>query len=169
MRIFAALKLKIIDSECNMRMVLDITEPNYKSKTSKAIEITTALILFALGGSIYIAFRTTSLRMFGWFDYLGLTDSIIAFRNVFGSIQIPEIVKFCIPDGLWSLSYVILMDAIWSPDTKKQVVFCGIIPAIGAISEILQYFCIVEGVFDVADLLCYLIPYVIYLFLKFIL
>lgn len=133
---------------------------------SRAVEITTALSSFVLGGCIYIAFRSPSLRMFDWFNNLGLHEIITAIRNFSSDIQVPEIIKYCIPDGLWTLSYILFMDAIWFPDTKRQIIFCSIIPFIGAFSEILQYFNLIEGTFDVIDLLCYTIPFVIYLILK---
>lgn len=133
---------------------------------SKALEITAALLFFAIGGCIYIAFRSTSLRMFGWFDDLGLHEVIMGVRNSSSGIQIPEIIRFCIPDGLWTLSYILFMDAIWAPDVKRQLLFCCIIPLIGSFSEVLQYFGVVKGTFDVVDLSCYIVPYVIYLILK---
>lgn len=136
---------------------------------SKVLEIITALLFFTIGGFIYIAFRCTSLRMFGWFDYLGLNESVLVVRNSLCDVQIPDILKYCIPDGLWTLSYILLMDAIWNPDVKKQVVLCSFIPVIGTISEILQYYHVMNGTFDIVDLLCYIVPYVIYLILKLLL
>lgn len=133
---------------------------------NKIAESTTALFLFALGGCIYIAFRSTSLRMFGWFDNLGLHEIVMLIRRMLSDIQVPEIIKYCIPDGLWTTSYILFMDAIWSSDVKKQITFCGIIPFVGASSEILQYFNLVEGTFDVIDLFCYIIPFLIYLIVK---
>ena len=137
-----------------------------RTNMNKIAESTTALFLFTLGGCIYIAFRSTSLRMFGWFDNLGLHETIMLVRRLLNDIQVPEIIKYCIPDGLWTLSYILIMDTIWSSDVKKQFIFCGIIPFVGASSEILQYFNLVEGTFDVIDLLCYTIPFVIYLIVK---
>ncbi len=133
---------------------------------SKAIEIVTATFLFAIGGFIYIAFRCTSLRMFGWFDSLGLNECVVAVRNLLYDVQIPDIVKYCLPDGLWTLSYILLMDAIWRPNVKNQLVICSFIPIIGTVSEILQYYHVVSGTFDIVDLLCYLVPYVMYLLFK---
>lgn len=129
----------------------------------KAVEISTAFILFSLGGFIYIAFRSTSLRMFGWFNDLGLHDYIMNVRILSNSIQLHEIIKYCIPDGLWTLSYILFMDAIWSPNVNTQVFFGSIIPVIGCISEILQKLSVIKGTFDIIDLLCYIVPYVLYL------
>ncbi len=137
-----------------------------RTNTSKAIEITAALFFFALGGCIYIAFRSTSLRMFGWFDDFGLHEIIIEFRKSTSVIRLPKTIKYCIPDGLWTLSYILFMDAIWDPNLKKQLIFGSIIPIVGGISEILQYFNVINGTFDVVDLLCYIIPYVVFLILK---
>ena len=131
-----------------------------------ALEITAALLFFTIGGCIYLAFRCTSLRMFGWFDYLGLHEFIIGVRSVSNNIQIPQIIKFCIPDGLWSLSYILFMDAIWNPDMKRQLLFGSLVPIVGVFSELLQYFNVLIGTFDAVDLSCYIAPYVLYLFFK---
>lgn len=133
---------------------------------NRAVEIVTATFLFAIGGFIYVAFRCTSLRMFGWFDYLGLNECVMMVRNLLRTIQIPDIVKYCIPDGLWTLSYILFMDAIWRPIVKSQLVICSFIPVIGTVSEILQYYHVMNGTFDIVDLLCYLVPYVMYLLFK---
>ena len=133
---------------------------------SKAVEISIAILLFSLGGFIYIAFRSTSLRMFAWFNYIGLHNQIMGIRSSLNDIQIPEIIKFCIPDGLWTLSYILIMDATWSPNLKRQILYCSIIPVVGGISEILQYFSVLKGTFDYIDLLCYIVPYIIFLILK---
>ena len=77
-----------------------------RTNMSKALEITAALLFFAIGGCIYIAFRSTSLRMFGWFDDLGLHEVIMGVRNLSSGIQIPEIIRFCIPDGLWMYTLI---------------------------------------------------------------
>ena len=133
---------------------------------SKVLKITSALFFFAIGGCIYIAFRSTSLRMFGWLDDLGLHEFIVSVRKISSNIQIPEFIRFCIPDGLWTLSYIILMDVIWYPYVKRQLLFCCIVPLVGGLSEVLQYFRVVKGTFDVMDLCCYIVPYIIYLILK---
>ena len=144
-----------------------MVEQYHRTNISNAAEITAASLVFILGGCIYIAFRSTSLRMFGWFDYLGLHDIVMGIRRSSSNIQIPELIKYSIPDGLWTLSYILLMDVIWSPSIRKQIIFCGIIPIIGTASEILQLFGLVNGTFDVVDLLCYMIPYVLYITLKY--
>ncbi len=137
-----------------------------RTYTSRALEITIALLLFALGGGIYVAFRSTSLRMFDWFNYIGLHDIVLVVRSIANGIHLPSTILYCIPDGLWTLSYIILMDAIWSPDVKKQLLFGGIIPFFGVTLEIFQYFNLSRGTFDVVDLSLYIVPYVVYLILK---
>ena len=137
-------------------IVYNMVELHIKTNMSKAFEITAALLLFAIGGCIYIAFRSTSLQMFVWFDNLGLHEVVMYVRNLSRGIQIPEFVRFCVPDGLWTLSYILFMDAIWLPDVKRQLLFSCIIPLIGSLSEVLQYFGVVKGTFDLVDLSCYI-------------
>ena len=144
-----------------------MVELHKRTNMSKSIEITMALLFFAFGGCIYIAFRSTSLRMFGWFDDLGLHEIIMSVRSFTSDIQLPEMIRYCIPDGLWTLSYILFMDAIWNPDLKRQILFGSIIPIVGGISEVLQYFNVLSGTFDVVDISCYLVPFVLYLIIKF--
>lgn len=139
-----------------------MVEQHIGTNTINALKVTVALLFFALGGCIYIAFRSTSLRMFGWFDHLGMHDFIMGIRYLTSEIQVPAFIRYSIPDGLWTLSYILLMDVIWAPDLRKRILFGSIIPVVGGFSEILQCFHIVKGTFDIIDLLCYLVPYIVY-------
>lgn len=150
---------------CGFILKIYMVEIHKRTNLSKAVEISTAILLLLLGGFIYIGFRSTSLRLFGWLDDIGLHNYVIDVRSLLNDIHISEIMKYCIPDGLWTLSYILIMDVVWFPNVKRQIFFCGIIPFWGAISEILQYFCIVKGTFDVIDLFCYIVPYILYLIL----
>jgi len=116
------------------------------------------LSLFA-GGMIYLAFRDESLVMFRWFDKLGLLEAIHSMRKVTLSIPIPDFVKYCLPDGLWTVSYILMVDALVE---KHKIIWALSLPLIAIFLEILQGFRIIEGIFDWGDLLCYSIPVLIF-------
>lgn len=117
------------------------------------------IISLLTGGLIYILFRTSTLKMFLWFDSLGLTETINTVRNMTldYSNQLPNWVKFSLPDGLWIFSYVCLLLLIWSDsEIKKSLPWILVIPIVAILSEFGQLPNIVPGTFDPVDLVFYL-------------
>lgn len=78
-------------------------------------------------------------------------------RETVLSLKLPDFVIYCLPDGLWTTSFILIMDAIWST-LKEKLFWASIIPVIGIASEILQIVHILPGTFDYGDLLCYTLP-----------
>ena len=122
-----------------------------------------------LGGLIYILFRTCSLKMFAWYEALGLSSLTIALRKLtFSSThKIPEWVLFSLPDGLWIFSYVSLMLFIWSNTVSfKNLFWILSIPFLAIGSEIGQRLGLIPGTFDLPDLLLYIfgmsLPFLIF-------
>ena len=98
------------------------------------------IIPIMIGGLLYVFFRSTSIRMFKWFDFLGLENVIQLMRSTLFNVKsnIPNWIYFSLPDGLWVYSFT----RIWL-----------LIPFIsGILSEILQYFGLFPGTFDYLDL-----------------
>ena len=118
-------------------------------------------ILSIIAGSlIYIMFRTTSLRMFNWFDTLGLNHQILSLRNINIEVveKLPSWFKYSLPDGLWVFSYVCLILLIWSEsEVKKYLFWVLVIPSIAIISEFGQLANILPGTFDPVDIIFYLL------------
>ena len=135
-------------------------------KSIAIIKIMSAFISFFVGGIIYITFRSTSLRMFTWINEIGLTVPVTSLRMATQNYKVNDFILYCLPDGLWVTSYILVMDALWSNNRKQQMLWCCLLPIIGILSEILQLFNLVDGTFDYKDLLCYAFPYIIYLIFK---
>lgn len=106
-----------------------------------------------LGGLIYCCFRSTSLRMFGWFSAIGLIDILKYVRestDVFNAI-LPKWVIFSLPDGLWMYSFTSTLLIYWN---NQNINYWLLIPfSAGIITEILQLFNIFPGTFDIIDLI----------------
>lgn len=118
--------------------------------------ITTLLV----GGLIYILFRTSSLKMFAWYETIGLSSLTIALRKLTFPFapKIPEWILFSLPDGLWIFSYVSLMLCIWNNTVSfKNLFWILIIPFLAIGSEIGQGLGLIPGTFDLADLLLYIL------------
>jgi hypothetical protein len=117
----------------------------------------TALLV---GGLIYILFRTSSLKMFAWYETMGFRSLTIALRKLTFPFapKIPEWILFSLPDGLWIFSYVNLMLCIWNNVVCfKNLFWVLIIPLLAIGSEIGQGLGLIPGTFDLADLLLYIL------------
>lgn len=121
------------------------------------------------GSLIYILFRTSNLKMFVWFDKLRILSAINKLRSftVNYSNNLPDIILYSLPDGLWMFSYVSLILFLWKNEIKNENLFwIFIIPIISIISELGQLIKLVPGTFDSSDLLMYFagitLPFIIY-------
>ena len=109
------------------------------------------LIPLILGGFLYVTFRSKSLRMFNWFESIGLNSKISNLRECFSSIKhnLPSWVYFSLPDALWVYSFTSTILIIWA----CELTYWLIIPfATGVVVELLQGFLFI-GTFDWIDLI----------------
>lgn len=83
-------------------------------------------------------------------------------RNSALTLNMPEWFRFSLPDGLWILAYLLMIDAAL-PDRNDKFVWISAIPMIGILSELLQWAGLFQGIFDPVDLLFYATPYIIYI------
>ena len=128
-----------------------------------------SMLILSIGGLIYIGFRDKSLLMFTWFDYLGVSEHIDRFRNLFNSEGVFDWVKNSLPDGLWLFAYMFLVDAIWNGSRLiTSYLFIYFLPFLALMSEFLQYFGLVPGVFDWIDVASYLFAILLYITIKLI-
>lgn len=124
-------------------------------KYKKIILINIGIICFLLSTSIYILFRPTSLLLFHWINYFGFMDKVFIFRSYFITVKdiIPFYLIYSIPFGLWIISYMIFIKIIWGESKGYSYdIFFWSIPVISFISEIIQYFHLISGTFDLIDL-----------------
>lgn len=134
-----------------------------------AFRVLLSFTLLTIGGLIYLGWRSGNLVMFQIFGTLGMSNLLTSIRNVGTEYSLFEWVKYSVPDGLWLFSYMFLIDTIWQNHRyASYYIFLWSLPAISIISELLQYFAIVPGTFDIVDLACYILAIVIFMILKFI-
>ena len=113
------------------------------------------IIPILFGGMIYIAFRSKSLKMFNWFDIIGLESvidfvrqNLIPFQN-----QFPTWFFNSLPDGLWVYAFTSALLIIWN-NNFQEVKYWLLFPIVlGAGVEIAQGFRLFTGTFDIVDLL----------------
>ena len=95
--------------------------------------------------------------MFSWARYLSLESQVERLRIMMQPYSpSSEWIFFSLPDGLWVLSYVIMMAAIWKFQIREHGIMIGLIPAIAICSELLQALGLFPGTFDTSDLFTYI-------------
>ncbi len=139
-------------------------------KNKRGFLILCSVFLLLIGIYIYLLYRPTNLYMFKVFE---VTDSFWIIENLrqcdyFPPKQsLPEWVIYNLPDGLWLLSYMIVMEVIWGDgDNIKKLLFVFGMPIIILAWEILQLFHVAAGTWDVRDMLSYLVAIIIFLLYK---
>ena len=122
------------------------------------------LIPLLIGGLIYLLFRNESLIMFNWFDDLGLLEQIKELRATLKPMKsiLPNWIYYSLADGLWTYAFVSAYLIYYKID------YWLILPFVLSIGvEVLQYFQLFQGTFDVLDLLCCIVGYTLpFLLLK---
>lgn len=132
------------------------------------LKVTLGIAFLTGGCGIYLLFRTKTLNIYQWCVSLRLANMIDALRYTVHDWNIPDFVRYSLPDGLYVAAYILIMDAIWQDDDSliKQLVI-ALIPAVTITSEIFQYFGLIKGTFDVTDLFFYSAPYIAYYINKY--
>ena len=87
--------------------------------SKKAVKVIAGIMLLMCGCSIYLLFRSTSIALYRFSCAIGLGNLLELARKEVTDWHIPVFVRFCIPDGLYSLSYVILIDALCPKDGSR--------------------------------------------------
>lgn len=150
----------------NLQNIINRFNEPYSIKI-RVLKIVISFAILIVGGLIYIIYRDKSLEMFNWFNHLGLTDAVSFFRNVMYSNGIYGWVKYSLPDGLWLFAYMFTIDSIWNGSKKLiSYIFIFCLPLLALLSEFLQYFGLIPGVFDLIDLVSYLCAILLFILIK---
>lgn len=137
-------------------------------------KLLTAALLLVAGGLIYIIFRSHTILYHivgdGWPWMDNLRSAASAWMLSCGAWA--DFIVFSLPGGLWSTAYILLIDAIYAASALRvRLWWASAVPLIGAAFEVLQACCppgssiggINIGTYDAADLLCYMVPLLLYL------
>lgn len=107
--------------------------------------------------------------MFKPFELTNTLTTIEHLRSLYANyfdVDIPEWVIYNLPDGLWLLSYMFVIDIIWNSEEILKTVFLWIVPVMIVCHEFLQLLDVVRGTWDVLDLLSYFLAICMYLLIK---
>ena len=107
-----------------------------------------------IGGSLYIVFRSKSIRLFDWFERIGFAESLHVSRSIIIPFKkdIPSWLYYSLPDGLWVYAFTSALLIFWNQEIEK-VKYWLLIPFISGVSiEIAQGLKLLQGTFDFLDL-----------------
>lgn len=128
------------------------------------LERALALGCLLMGIGIYLLFRNRGHLGFIVFDCIGMGAAVDEVRKLVDGVYVSEFVRFCLPDGLWTLSYILFSDSVNRHESEiKRLALVSVVPLLGVVSELLQLVQLVPGVFDVADLACYAVPLLVWM------
>ena len=143
--------------------ILNLRFCNWK----RIIKVLIAIITLFIGGLIYVIYRSNELLMFNWFNCLGLNSVVMQLRDRFSHLILSEWVRYNLPAGLWLFSYMFIIDSIWN-DNNGPIYRCFIIilPLVSLTSEIMQFYKIMPGTFDIIDIIGYVLAIILFIILK---
>lgn len=145
-------------------MLIAIIEKDIMKRLAEA---TIGLVALALGGLIYVRYRSESLLMFDWFQNLGLRDLVKSIRMNATNSELFGWVKFNMPAGLWLLAYMFMIDSVWGKEKNYvYLYFLYILPFLAITSELMQISGLLPGTFDVMDLFCYVFAILLFVIIK---
>lgn len=112
------------------------------------------LIPILIGGSLYIAFRSKTIRLFDWFETIGLAEPLHGFRSIFIPYKenIPSWIYYSLPDGLWVYAFASALMIYWNREIEKAKYWLLIPFVSGTFIEIAQGLNLFQGTFDFLDL-----------------
>lgn len=129
----------------------------------KWIQVLLGVLCLLIGISIYLLFRSESITLYRWMAAIGITDAIAPLRQSVSHWDVSAFVRFSLPDGLYCMSYILLMDAVWQHSRRPlRLMAASLIPLIAITHELLQAAGLARGTFDWSDLLCYALPLIGY-------
>jgi hypothetical protein len=119
--------------------------------------VVAVLAPLACGGAIYVGLRTPDLRLFGWLHEAGLTAVVRGLRDVTaaGRGRVPGWILYSAPDGLWLLSLLMAVDALWYERPEVSRVLNVTLVAAALAHETAQACWPTMGTFDWSDVACY--------------
>lgn len=122
-----------------------------------------ATILLLIGCTIYLLFRPQNLLMFKIIDGLGVMSNVVSLKMYINHNCFPDFIIYSLPAGLWTSSYLMMMYLITKGYTRKSRLMLALpLPITAIVLEFMQLLGLCIGTFDVYDLICYIIPLIVF-------
>ena len=128
--------------------------------------MTAAIVLIVAGGLLYLLFRTKHVLFIKLLCDGGLEWAVDAVQSEemqewMMSTAAGRFVVESLPGGLWSAGYVVASVPYTRSDrTGEKLLWASVIPGMGVGSEIMQYYGMLPGMWDVRDIVSYAVPWI---------
>ena len=128
-----------------------------------------SIVPLSFASLIYLLFRSKTLIVFDLLEKLKLLNFIENLRSqpIISKIRLPDLILYALPDGLYVFSFTTILLLLWGNKlSNKSCFWMFSIPIMAIISEFLQYYGWFPGTYDIADLVCYVVGFILpfYLF-----
>ena len=131
-----------------------------KSFVKKITLISISILFLLLGGFIYLIFRPHTLNMFVWLGVINC-EQIFQLKDYNQDLKFIEFLIFSLPNGLWILSFLIIIGLIWEKYHIFFIIYSSFFTGISILFEFLQKVELIPGTFDIADILVLLIFHIL--------
>lgn len=122
-----------------------------------------ATIILLIGCTIYLLFRPQNLLMFKIIDGIGGMSNVVSLRMYINHNCFPDFIIYSLPAGLWTASYLMMMYLTTKGYTRKLRLMLALpLPITAIVLEFMQLLGLCIGTFDVYDLICYIIPLIVF-------
>ena len=122
-----------------------------------------ALIPVLFGGLIYLLYRPKSIILFEVLNKLGVSTTVDIVRSKVEHIHLPDFVVYSLPAGLWTISFLMAMYLCTKQQNMRIKLSLALpLPVSAVVLEFMQLFGLCPGTFDIFDVVCYVIPIIIF-------
>jgi hypothetical protein len=111
--------------------------------------VLTVLLPVSLGAVIYLSWRTETLLVFRWVQWLGAGSLLHTLRAAAHGVHPSRALLNCLPDGMWVFAFTSAMRFIWlKPNTALAFCWMFLPLALALGGEFGQFLHNVPGTFD---------------------
>ena len=133
-----------------MKCTLQSNNYNFSYSRLRLIYLLIALLAFFAGTAIYTFFRNHNIVLFHVFPKPSFLNML--YFPVRTDSKIMSMFIFNMPNGLWFLSGLLVIRAVWLTNQKWRTIYFYIFALIALSMEFLQLSRSIPGTFDVLDI-----------------
>jgi hypothetical protein len=111
-----------------------------------------SLFFLLTGMLVYFLFRNVDMLLFDWFSGLKVFNRLYFPVDTKGNVVLSVLI-YSVPDGLWLLSGILFIRAVWWGSRKISDVYALVFCLIAVLFEMFQLFEKIPGTFDMFDLI----------------
>ena len=108
-------------------------------------------------------YRPKNIILFEVLNKLGGSTTVDIVRSKVEHVHLLDFVVYSLPAGLWTASYLMAMCLCTKQLNKKMRLSLALpLPLSAVVLEFMQLFGLCPGTFDIYDVVCYVIPIIIF-------